>query len=77
MSAHDFYSRHAHALDGTWVYSRVTLSCKCSAVVANPQREITTHDPWYCMECHKMVRITHIESATPAEQETLLKEDKV
>lgn len=71
MSARDYAQRHVHALDGKWIYSHVTLSCGCAGLVANPQREITTHDPWYCMNCHKVIGITKIEPVTLSERDAL------
>jgi len=71
MSTRDFSVRHAATLTGHFVYSRVTLSCGHIGRVANPQRPITTHDPWHCSKCDKPVRIVAIEPTTLAEQDAL------
>jgi len=63
--------RHSALLVGSWFYSRVTLSCGCVKSVANPQREITVHDPWYCGAHLRPVTIVRIELATIAEQDAL------
>lgn len=63
--------RHANLLNGTWIYSRVTLDCGCIKPVANPQREITIYDPRYCGEHRRDVRIVKIEPAVLAEQDAL------
>ena len=69
MTAADM--RHAHLLDGLWVYSRVTLSCGCSMTVANPMRAVTTHDDFWCETHQRMVKPVSIQPATLTERDAL------
>lgn len=71
MDKTNFAMRHANLLTGQWVYSRVTLDCGCVKLVANPIREITVNDPWYCGTHKRDVKIVRVEPATLAEQDAL------
>lgn len=71
-----FAIRHAQPLAGSWFYSVVILSCGCRKPVANPLVEITKHDPWFCHDHQRDVKILEVRPATLAQQDALCREEK-
>lgn len=77
MSAQlSFSMRHVQPLSGHWFYSCVTLDCGCRKPVANPGREITKYDTWYCADHKRNVKILEIRPATLAQRDELCRVDE-